>query len=224
MKWTEARDSAAIKNYFGLKGYLATITSSVENTFIQSKTKGVGWIGASDAAVEGDWRWVTGPEGLEDGGQGRLFWKGTGINYRNGVSNTGPVNGEYNQWNPNTPEPNNQNGENYAHITYFANLAVKIPGWNDLPNQGGTGDYYPQGYLVEYGGMPGDPVLELTATVEIMVPPLVKAEAGNDLAVCENGQVTLPAISAMYYQAVSWTHNGKGTLLDANTLSPDLYS
>jgi len=61
--------------YYGLRGYLATITSQVENDFIKGKTKGVGWIGASDAAVEGDWRWVTGPEGLEDGGKGLLFWR-----------------------------------------------------------------------------------------------------------------------------------------------------
>jgi len=71
IKWTEAEAEAksdAMK-YYGLRGYLATITDAGENYFIKTKTKGVGWIGASDAAVEGDWRWVTGPEGLMDSGK-----------------------------------------------------------------------------------------------------------------------------------------------------------
>ena len=31
---------------------------------------GTGWIGASDQLVEGEWNWVTGPEGMENGGTG----------------------------------------------------------------------------------------------------------------------------------------------------------
>ena len=109
--WTAARDEAAATKYYGLQGYLATITSLAENNFIQTKTKGVGWIGASDAAVEGDWRWVTGPEGLEDSGQGRLFWRGSGFQAKTN-STYGPVNGAYHNWNrwsnplPANPNPN----------------------------------------------------------------------------------------------------------------------
>lgn len=62
IKWTDARSQAETMIYYGLKGYLATITSSVENDFIYSKINGVGWIGANDADQEGQWYWVTGPE------------------------------------------------------------------------------------------------------------------------------------------------------------------
>jgi hypothetical protein len=68
--WKVARDSAANMEYFKLRGYLATITSSIENDFIWSKIDGVGWIGASDEDIEGTWKWVTGPE------NGEIFWRG----------------------------------------------------------------------------------------------------------------------------------------------------
>jgi hypothetical protein len=91
ISWTEARDSAARMEYYGLQGYLATITSAIENDFIWTKTDGVGWIGASDAEMEGDWKWVTGPE------TGTLFWRGNASGYR--------VNGQYSNWA--SGEPNN---------------------------------------------------------------------------------------------------------------------
>lgn len=173
--WTAAKaeaESAAMK-YHGFQGYLATITSAGENAFIQQKTKGVGWIGASDASVEGDWRWVTGPEGLENGGQGRLFWRGTGTQAYSNPSVYGPVNGAYHNWNrtgsPTNAEPNQSGDEDYAHITFFANNPSESLKWNDLPNAGGSGDYVPAGYLIEYGGMQGDPNVNLTASIALQV-------------------------------------------------------
>lgn len=62
MSWASAKTAAAARTYYGLAGYLATITSSGENAFISAKLTATGWIGASDAASEGTWRWVTGPE------------------------------------------------------------------------------------------------------------------------------------------------------------------
>ncbi|HEY3390665.1 MAG TPA: lectin-like protein, partial [Prolixibacteraceae bacterium] len=158
LSWSAARADASSATYYGLKGYLATITSQVENDFIKLKTRGVGWIGASDAWAEGEWRWVTGPEGLEDSGKGRLFF----------VTGSGPYQGEYTNWN--TGEPNNVNGgENYAHITVFPSDAASSYKWNDLPDSGGQGDYASKGYLIEFGGFPGEPELNLSATLILQV-------------------------------------------------------
>ena len=141
--WTTARSAALGRNIFGLKGYLATLTSAAENTFAFSKVNSVGWIGASDAAVEGDWRWMDGPEA------GLLFYRGLG------TSNGAPVGGNYNNWA--TGEPNDAGNEDYAH--YLANGQ-----WNDYANTTTV-----QGYVVEYGGSAGDPSLILTSAANVNV-------------------------------------------------------
>ena len=149
ISWTEARDSAARMEYYGLKGYLATITSAIENDFIWTKTDGVGWIGASDAEMEGDWKWVTGPEA------GTLFWRGNASGYR--------VNGQYSNWS--SGEPNNAGPEHYAHINQ--NPSKEAKSWNDLENAGDgpQSQYYrPKGFIVEFGGMSGDPEIQLSAS------------------------------------------------------------
>ncbi|MEQ5792181.1 hypothetical protein J4E06_14030 [Muricauda sp. NFXS6] len=149
--WTVARDAAALRTFYGLQGYLATISSQDESDLLGSQAPGAGWIGASDAATEGDWYWVTGPEA------GTLFWRGT----------AGGTAFAYEFWN--SGEPNQSGDEDYAHITA---PGVGLPGsWNDLSNTGAaSGDYQPKGYLVEYGGMAGDPPYpDLAATTTITV-------------------------------------------------------
>ncbi len=152
--WTDARDAAALRTYFGLQGYLATLTSQAESDFSGSQAQGVGWIGASDAATEGDWQWVTGPEA------GTSFWSGTA-----GGATTPPYNFAF--WN--SGEPNQSGDEDYAHITDPS--VTSTPGsWNDLSNTGaGSGPYQPQGYVVEYGGTTGDPVLSITGVTTITI-------------------------------------------------------
>lgn len=159
IRWTEAKKEAEKLKYYGLQGYLATITSSVENDFIWSKIDGVGWIGASDADKEGEWYWKTGPEA------GTQFWRG---NY-----NGSPVGGMYSNWN--NGEPNNVHKswgdyENYAHMVVAPDSKPKS--WNDLSDEGDknepNGYYYPQGYLVEFGGMENlDLKLSTTAYIEV---------------------------------------------------------
>ena len=194
LSWSSAKAEADMATYYGLKGYMATITSKVENDFIKLKTKGVGWIGASDAVSEGQWRWVTGPEGTEDGGKGRLFY----------ITGSGPVAGEYTNWN--TGEPNNVNGgENYAHITVFPNNAASSYKWNDLPDSGGTGDYASRGYLIEFGGYLDEPKLELSATLTLQVNTML-FNTGTVPEICEGksymlNMADLNAIPATY----TWT-------------------
>ncbi|MGJ5176990.1 tandem-95 repeat protein [Bradyrhizobium oligotrophicum] len=72
--------------------YLVTITSASENAFVQNLAPlyyQYSWIGASDAAQEGTWRWVTGPEA------GQIV--------------------TYGNWN--IGEPNDWGGEDYALFT-----------------------------------------------------------------------------------------------------------
>lgn len=155
--WTAARDAAALRTYYGLQGYLATLTTQEEADFSGSQALGTGWIGASDAAIEGDWRWVTGPEA------GTPFWTG-----RAAGNTVAPYN--YANWNGN--EPNQSGNEDYAHITdpSVVRGSGGLGSWNDLRNTGsGSGAYQPKGYVVEYGGTVGDPVLDVTDVTVITI-------------------------------------------------------
>jgi PKD repeat protein len=217
IKWTDSETEAKSDNmmYYGLRGYLANITSKAENDFINLKTQGLGWIGASDHAVEGEWRWVTGPEGLEEGTKGRLFWKGSGYQAKTNPVQFGPVkdalgNDYYQNWNrweltciplsiistkSDTTyvlkwEPNDydrlikDHEEDYAHITFSPNVNETLK-WNDYPNNGGSA-----GYLIEFGGMPGEPVLNLTATIDLQVNTML-FNTNPVGPVCEGEHITL---------------------------------
>ncbi|UII80488.1 proprotein convertase P-domain-containing protein [Flagellimonas sp. CMM7] len=183
--WTAARDAAALRTYFGLQGYLATLTSQAEADFSGSQALGVGWIGGSDAATEGDWRWVTGPEGLANAGAGTPFWSGTA-----GGTTTAPDFFAF--WN--AGEPNQSGNEDYAHITDVS--VTSSPGsWNDLPNTTSTsGPYQAQGYVVEYGGTTGDPVLSITGVTTITIDN-VNPTATNPLPVTVNCSADVPAVA-----------------------------
>lgn len=60
--WTDAKRYCEL-----MDGHLVTITSQEEQNFIENNliiagTKGVYWLGGSDAEVEGQWKWVTGED------------------------------------------------------------------------------------------------------------------------------------------------------------------
>ncbi|WP_299185786.1 hypothetical protein [uncultured Aquimarina sp.] len=159
IRWDDARDEAELRTFFGLQGYMATLTSAIEATFAGDQITGTGWIGASDnfGSGEGEWRWETGPEA------GTVFWNG---------DETGAVApGEFAFWNNNEPNdyPNDAipGQENYAHITDDT-IGIQNS-WNDLPITGGGGAYQAQGYIVEYGGLPGDPVLQISGVTRLRI-------------------------------------------------------
>jgi gliding motility-associated-like protein len=170
--WTSARTAAQASNYYGLQGYLATLLSAEEAQLCGEQATGTGWIGGSDSQVEGVWRWMTGPEA------GTIFW--------NGAANGSTPNFAF--WN--NGEPNNSGEEDYAHITA---PGVGVPGsWNDLPNAGSGGDYAPMGYIAEYGGMPGDPVLQISASTMINMGRITSSTPATR---CGDGTVTLTAVA-----------------------------
>ncbi|AHW62107.1 gliding motility-associated C-terminal domain-containing protein [Draconibacterium orientale] len=157
ISWTTAKAEAEEMTYYDLKGYLATITSSTENDFIYSKIDGVGWIGGTDEDKEGDWYWKTGPE------EGTLFWRGTSEGQEFGFA-------YWNYGEPNNVQKDWGDDEDYAHMVVDPGGRKKS--WNDLPDEGDKytpdGYYYPQGYVVEFGGME-DLQLQLSATAYIEV-------------------------------------------------------
>ncbi|MEK3783569.1 S-layer homology domain-containing protein [Paenibacillus sp. FSL R5-0810] len=153
--WDKAKQEAEGMTYFGRQGYLVTITDAKENEFVKEKTLGLGWIGAQDIERKdggprktGDWRWVTGPEGEKDSGNGLKFYEGY---YQTSGK---PVDGAYTNWD--AQEPNDYSNKEYvAHIFSSGQQAGK---WNDYPNDNNV-----TGYVIEFGGMSTDTNYEVIA-------------------------------------------------------------
>ncbi|MFV8337475.1 T9SS type B sorting domain-containing protein [Flavobacterium sp. RSP29] len=189
ISWTAAKAAAENSTYFGLKGYLATITAQDEAQLCGAQANGNGWIGGSDAETEGLWKWVTGPDIDRT-----VFWNG-------GVNGTSPT---YSNWN--TGEPNNSNGvEHYAHVK--APDVQGTPGsWNDLQLNGdATGNYQAKGYIVEYGGMPGELPLQISTSTIIRIPKITNT---TSLQRCDSGSVTLNATASD--GTVNWFDSATG--------------
>jgi|GEM_PF-3283499 len=175
--WTNSNASANNRTFYGLQGYLATINSSEENTFLKEKVSGDAWIGASDSAVEGDWRWVTGPEA------GTLFYIGTGASHTTFGYNNWEQSSEPNDYNNGNP------GEDYA---YMYSGSGHTPGtWNDKSSTS------QMSYFTEYGGMAGDPTLHLTATVIVNVTDITPPMAPT---------ISVPVDGASLTSAYTWVN------------------
>jgi hypothetical protein len=168
--WTQARDYASSRSFYGRQGYLVVINSAEENAYISQLIGYNTWLGGTDnyklinaavgytkytsqTAAEGKYHWVTGPE--------------KGVNFSNGNGSPSIPAGRYCRWE--SGEPNNYNtgyydnhvsayGEHYMHI--YADRKT----WNDFPND----RYFAS--IIEYGDMPGDnPVGTVEATRNIDV-------------------------------------------------------
>ena len=203
ISWDDAKVAAEGMDYFGLQGYLATLTIPDEGQISGELSSGTGWIGASDVGSEGVWKWMTGPEA------GMTFW--------NGNQNGSIVPGMYANWS--SGEPNNYlSAENYAHITFNTGT----PGsWNDLPNNtsGQPSQYQTKGYVVEYGGTPGDPVLNISDATTFSPPQILSISPS---ASCENDPANLSVTSnttdVLWYDS----QNGGTLLHTGNTYNPIL--
>ena len=55
--WNDAKESCAAIDPDGV-ATLTSVRSQEENNFLQSLISGYDWIGGTDEAVEGVWRWV----------------------------------------------------------------------------------------------------------------------------------------------------------------------
>jgi hypothetical protein len=178
--FTEMAEEACSDRYLGMQGYLVTIESAAENTFITeiAGEEGTAPIGATDVNItidcddgdsntteqdinltiaEGDWTWIDGPS------KGCQFWDGLGTSKTpagNAVDcdiNDSDSAVQYSNWNGGG-EPN-QAGGNEDYGQFLINAGNSANGkWNDIPNAGslGSNQYYWDGYIIEYGGRSGE--------------------------------------------------------------------
>lgn len=181
ISWEEARLAAEQRTYYGLQGYLATLVSPEEAQLSGEQADGAGWVGGTDQDQEGVWKWVTGPEGLNGG---LVFWYGDATGYSPSYAN----------WNISQPDnAHGGPGEDYLHIT---DPSVGIRGaWNDLRIEGDPPEvwaYHPKGYIVEYGGMPEDPDIDISTSTRIYAAEITKTES-SETYICGPKEVTLKA-------------------------------
>ena len=170
--WSSAATTANAASFLGAKGYLATITTSTENTEIVNAgvnnagiTSGSYWIGAGDNAMEGVWRWSSSNTNAPEAG--KVFYTQRCVKNKDGALTASEITStscsesasytnspqgynytadglNYSSWNGG--EPNNADGtsgEDYATLIFNSDIRGQ---WNDL-RDGNT----PNGYIIEYG-------------------------------------------------------------------------
>ena len=94
VNWNAARTAASRLSWREHRGYLATIKDAAEYQRVLDRVFAHGYpdvtyLGGRQT-VQGEWRWVTGPDGAADGGKGMLLWRG----YEQGAAQ----NGRYANW------------------------------------------------------------------------------------------------------------------------------
>lgn len=192
ISWTEAKAASAARTLLGQPGYLATLTTAEENSFVANEIDAPSiWIGASDdrnqivisgtetlkyadqPAAEGKWHWVTGPE---SGTQFMDANAGSGTPPEGHVAcgTSGRYEGittadKFSGWA--CGEPNNAS-HTIDSITSTENFAVTnwsntVGTWNDLPfNYGSV-----IGFLVEYSGFSAPESAQATANTSAITTP-----------------------------------------------------
>ncbi|MCU1376962.1 MAG: hypothetical protein JWO68_4248, partial [Actinomycetia bacterium] len=133
--WTQANGLAVATG-----GYLATVTSQAENKFITALVNQHGfdgaWIGGSDAATEGSWKWSGGPEATQTFG--------------------------YNNW-AYDPQQYDAAASDYVYINhYFYPFETDNADWATARDYSNS---YNIGYVVEHQGVSNQAVSEDAVTV-----------------------------------------------------------
>jgi hypothetical protein len=110
LAWEDARDNCQDR---GDDWDLAAIRDAAVNDFVGTLTDLEAWLGSSDAANEGTWRWVN---------EGDAFWRGDGT--------TGEaVDGAFEAWN--SDEPNGRGGSDCARTVPIIRTGEGLT-WADL--------------------------------------------------------------------------------------------
>ena len=140
ISYDAAKAAAAAATFKGVNGHLVTIFSAAENDFVFRLLNGVDqsiWLGATDAAVEGQWRWVTGEQ----------FWQG------NAGGAVGP-DVLFANWSPGQPDNFGNNGQHIAKMFgHIPSAPGSQPGQWDDGGGGTNGIFGIDGYVIEYEGV-----------------------------------------------------------------------
>jgi hypothetical protein len=170
LSWSNARDAAAALTYNGLTGYLVTITSGEENTFVTTQAGGATVYIAATSEIE----YVNpllAPENRyanEFDARGRYHW------------GSGPEAGVQLTWAPWFPdEPNNLAGERC--------LLTNWNGATGLWNDGNCASLYR--YVVEFGGIGTETGPAEFDNLDAQAPPLAEPE------LADTGAELMPALT-----------------------------
>ena len=190
ISWGDAKRAAESTSYFGLKGYLATITSLEEAKFVGEQLSGNGWIAGTSAASlkPFEWSWQSGPE------TGTVFWNGE----EGGYTTT------FAYWND-YKSP----GKNGGQFAYIIDPKTGQKGtWRDAGlygNEYPPKDYYPKGYFVEYGGMPREFPPNISASTTLTMLAITSTTAPQ---ICNSGRSTLEATTSA--GTINWYDTASG--------------
>ena len=174
--WATAKSAAATRSFNGLTGYLVTMTSAREQLFIKNRVKSTeSWMGATDtaqsintavgstvyadnAAAQGHWYWVTGPEaGVHFADQ-----TATRVGSACTPSVVAAFGGAYNAWSQGTPR--------FCDVTLrdYAEYVGSTRQWDVLAAASEVATY-----VTEYGGRSETALEQVSASiaVSVAVPP-----------------------------------------------------
>ncbi|MEX0503535.1 lectin-like protein [Alphaproteobacteria bacterium LSUCC0719] len=202
--WSAAKTAAEASSIRSSQGYLATLTSADEESFVTNHlnlaTSGLyngTWIGASDIANEGLWIWDSGPE------SGTQFWSG-----RTATSGGYAVSGLYSNWHWSQPSDTKAT-ENGASIYFHpADLAWV---WVDARVDGLNGQVGP--YITEYSSSPVAFVVDLLTSHSISMSDIERE--------LDDGSFTIADPSSASSGAFSYSISNSGVAtISGNTVTP----
>eukprot|EP01063_Lacrimia_lanifica_P004635 TRINITY_DN12630_c0_g3_i1.p1 TRINITY_DN12630_c0_g3~~TRINITY_DN12630_c0_g3_i1.p1 ORF type:complete len:1493 (+),score=300.39 TRINITY_DN12630_c0_g3_i1:50-4480(+) len=205
LSWQDAQTAAAGagNDIWGLVGYLATIADATEKSVLVGVYDGNGFIGAADYGVEGEYRWVTGPEGCPPyGGAGALrsacgllgapidplvacaagCGDGTAFAQGNDITNATDVT-EVTYMHFKAGEPDGA-GDQPGTADDEDFMAMTVSGWIDARFQDST---LVPGYYVEWGGVGTLCVNEADVANSVEYTPRDNNECAETCPTCEAG-------------------------------------
>jgi hypothetical protein len=208
LSWSEARDAAKLMTYKGKSGYLPSISTASENTFVANKSGADDiWIGTTaDLTYVNSARTAAGLPLIVDDTKvkGEHYWVGgaeTGINYSTGLVTVVAVNGLYNSWADG--EPNNFRGDEACGVT---NWSGSKGGWNDLPCS------MANPYLVEFDTT-ADDFTAAVVTFDNITGNDVDAVPGDGASLPEDGALAATGFDAALLFALALGLIAAGALI-----------